>query len=149
MFKISFLYALFILWAGLILGVSFIATPVKFMAPHLTVPVALEIGKVTFHLFNKIEWGICLFVVLITANIRGSYFKWFFTGMLLIILILQTFWLLPTLDVRVAQVISGGPSIPGPLHWFYIGADILKIMIALMGAYWITYQVKDERRSYY
>lgn len=149
MFKTSFLYALFILWAGLILGVSFIATPVKFMAPHLTMPVALEIGKVTFHFFNKIEWGICLFVVLITANIRASSFKWFFTGILLIILILETFWLLPALDVRVEQVISGGPLTPGLLHWFYIGADILKVMIALMGAYWITYQVKDERRSYY
>jgi hypothetical protein len=45
MTKLPFLSVLFILWAGLILGVSFIATPVKFMAQHLTMPVALEIGK--------------------------------------------------------------------------------------------------------
>jgi uncharacterized membrane protein len=46
-----------ILWVGSVLGVSFIAAPTKFMASHLTMPVALEVGKVTFHVFNKVEWA--------------------------------------------------------------------------------------------
>ena len=58
----KFLPAIYLIWAGLILGVSFIATPVKFQAPHLTMPVALEVGKATFHLFNMIKWGVIIAV---------------------------------------------------------------------------------------
>jgi ABC-type transport system involved in multi-copper enzyme maturation permease subunit len=55
MTKLPFLSVLFILWAGLILGVSFIATPVKFMAQHLTMPVALEIGKAHSYLRQQMR----------------------------------------------------------------------------------------------
>ena len=36
------------LWAGLVLGVSFVATPVKFLAPSLSLADALAVGRVTF-----------------------------------------------------------------------------------------------------
>jgi hypothetical protein len=142
MLKFSFLFVLLVLWAGLILGVSFIATPVKFMAPHLTMSVALEIGRATFHVFNKIEWGICLAVILLTANIYGNSIKWFIVGGLVSLLLLETFWLLPALDIRAIQIISGEAGNPGILHLFYIIADILKIAIALIGGYWILYEVQ-------
>src|SRR5690606_35153067 len=41
-----------LLWLGLLLGVSFLATPVKFAAPTLTLAVALDVGRVTFGLFS-------------------------------------------------------------------------------------------------
>lgn len=47
---------MFFIWSGAILGLSFIATPIKFKAEGLTLSVSIEIGKVTFHFFNKIEW---------------------------------------------------------------------------------------------
>ena len=42
-------------WLGLVLGVSFLATPVKFRAKSLTRPVALDVGRTTFHAFGKLE----------------------------------------------------------------------------------------------
>jgi hypothetical protein len=42
-----------ILWLGLLLGVSFLATPAKFLAPSLALPVALDVGRHTFAVFNK------------------------------------------------------------------------------------------------
>lgn len=135
-----FLSSLFILWTGLILGVSFIATPVKFMAPHLTMPVALEIGKATFYIFNKIEWVICLAVILFSANTGGHSNKWFIVGSLVGLLLLETFWLLPALDVRAGQTIAGEAANPGILHWLYIFADILKMVLASIGAYRILYE---------
>lgn len=138
----SLLAGLLILWAGLIVGVSFIATPVKFMAPHLSIPVALEIGRATFSVFNKIEWIICLATIFLTISVHEDSMKWLFTGGFVSLLLLQTFWLLPILDIRATQVIVSGSGSPGILHWLYIIADILKIVIALTGASWILYKVQ-------
>lgn len=43
-------------WLGLVLGVSFLATPIKFRAESLTLPVALDVGSTTFHAFGRLEW---------------------------------------------------------------------------------------------
>jgi hypothetical protein len=142
MIKSSFLSALLILWAGLILGVSFIATPVKFRAPHLTMPVALEIGKATFHVFNKVEWCVCLLLVFLTGVSSGSSLKWFFTCSLLGLLLLETFYFLPLLDIRADQIIAGESVKPTLMHWFYIGVDVLKIVLAFIGAWWIICQTQ-------
>jgi hypothetical protein len=45
-----------ILYAGILLGISFLATPIKFLVPLLTLPVALDIGRITFHALIKLEW---------------------------------------------------------------------------------------------
>src|SRR5690606_9509596 len=44
-----------LVWIGALLGVSFLATPVKFLAPSLTLPVALDVGRQTFHWLNRVE----------------------------------------------------------------------------------------------
>ena len=54
-----------VLWLGLLIGVSFIATPAKFVAASLTLPVAVDVGRVTFAFFNEIEWG--MFALLVIA----------------------------------------------------------------------------------
>lgn len=140
MLQLFFLNTLIILWTGLILGVSFIATPMKFKVVNLTMPVALEVGRVTFQAFNKVEWIICLLILLMTKTINETPLKWFFSGTLLTLLLLETFWLLPLLSTRVDQVIAGEPANPGVIHWIYIGIDILKIIVGLIGSYWLTYK---------
>lgn len=125
------------LWAGLLLGVSFIATPVKFMAPNLTMPIALEVGKATFHLFNKVEW-VMLVLTILVAYLHGLVpLRWWLVGFLAIIMAAETFWLLPALDIRADMVIAGEPATPGKLHWLYIIADVLKLIALLTGAWWI------------
>jgi hypothetical protein len=58
--------AIALLWCGLLLGVSFLATPAKFMAPSLSLVVALDVGRQTFAVMNKVEW---LFVAVLLALI--------------------------------------------------------------------------------
>lgn len=41
-----------LVWAGMIVGVSGLATPAKFVAPSLNLPIALEVGRVTFQVFR-------------------------------------------------------------------------------------------------
>lgn len=126
-----------ILWAGLILGVSFIATPAKFMAPHLSLPLALEVGKVTFHVFDKIQWGIYVILLILTFFNKNKKSWWIFISSLFVLLGVKTFGLLPALDMRVEEILSGEEIAPSPLHSLYIGVDILEIILLLTGAWWV------------
>ncbi|MBO0735377.1 MAG: hypothetical protein J2P48_02230 [Alphaproteobacteria bacterium] len=43
------------LWVGILSGVSYIATPLKFRAASLTRAAALEVGRVTFQFFQGLN----------------------------------------------------------------------------------------------
>lgn len=51
------------LWAGLVLGLSFIETPLKFRAPGITRELGLGIGSLVFTTLNRIELGLALMVL--------------------------------------------------------------------------------------
>lgn len=127
--------ATYLIWAGLILGVSFIATPVKFQAPNLTMPVALEVGKATFHLFNAVEWGVIALLVILTKMSSDMSRKWIICAFMLAVLSIQSFWLLPALDIRTDLVIAGGQPSSGHLHLFYIFIECFKLFVTLMASW--------------
>ena len=45
----------YLLWAGLAIGVAFLATPAKFLALSLSLSVALDVGRHTFRVYNGVE----------------------------------------------------------------------------------------------
>ncbi len=49
--------ALVLLWAGILIGVSFLAAPAKFNAPSLSLPVAMDVGRQEFGALNLVESG--------------------------------------------------------------------------------------------
>lgn len=51
------LAALCFVWTGMVLGISFLETPVKFTAPSVTLPIGLDVGLHVFGAFNKVEIG--------------------------------------------------------------------------------------------
>lgn len=97
-----------LIWLGMLIGVSFLATPVKFVVQDLTLPIALQVGQATFGLFSRIEWGLAVLLV------GASAWRWR-EGALCVILalsaaavvLMQAVWLLPTLDARVALIVAG------------------------------------------
>ncbi|WP_417317192.1 hypothetical protein [Emcibacter sp.] len=125
--------ALYFIWTGLILGVSFIATPLKFLAPHLTLPVALEVGQVTLHFFNYIEWGLIVLAILFSFAGRFSVWKWGMLVSIFLALSLQTFWLFPELDVRTELVMAGQPRNPDNLHGIFIIIEFFKAVMVFIG----------------
>lgn len=133
--------AVALLWAGILLGVSFLATPIKFTAPSLTLPVALDVGQATFHLLVKIEWA-ALALLTVTA-VFARLPLWHFVPIALIAacLVIQTLGLLPPLDARVAAIIAGEPVPASSLHFAYVAVEILKLMLlfsfmTIVVAYW-------------
>ncbi len=117
-----------LLWLGMIVGISFVATPLKFQAPSVTLGIGLDIGRLTFGVFNKIE--ICLAAVMALLILLGKKMdKSVLTlGIVYLSLALQTFWLLPDLLDRIQMVIQGQQPQASALHSIYVGLEILKVL---------------------
>jgi hypothetical protein len=118
---------LLMLWAGLAIGVAFLATPAKFLAPSLSLAAALDVGRHTFAVYNHAELGLLGVMAFLGAWSRTRP-RWY--GALAVpaaVVLAETFWLLPALDLRTTAVIAGRPSSPDSgLHLAYIAAEGLK-----------------------
>ncbi len=94
-------------WAGIIVGVSLIATPVKFQAPSLTLQTGLEIGRYTFRLLGRIDLSLLVLTLIAAAIAQPPKVVWMMLAIVIVILALQRFWLLPFLDNRVSEILAG------------------------------------------
>lgn len=117
------------LWAGLVLGLSFIETPLKFTAPGITLELGLGIGRQVFKVLNWIEIGLAAVTLAAHAPIRMSAIKR--TPLLLVIAIVaaQTIWLLPALNERTNIVIAGGDPGESYHHILYIIMEATKLLM--------------------
>lgn len=123
-------------WVGLVLGVSFLATPIKFQAESLSLPVALDVGRVTFHALAKVQWMLC--IVLFVGVVRSSRsdsiraIDWVLAGFVFTIVALQAMWLIPKLDIRVAATIAGEPLPKSHLHAVFAGVEFAKVLALIL-----------------
>lgn len=117
-----------VFWLGLLLGVSFLATPIKFQAPSLDLPTALDVGRVTFALFSRVElvlWCLLAGAALLShAKIADLALVAFLAAVLLA----QSLWLLPALDGRVEQIMAGVAPPHTGHHFFYVSAEGFKVL---------------------
>lgn len=117
------------LWMGFVLAISFLEAWLKFQAPGITIPLGLGIGRLVFFALNKTEWFFAMLILLMqikSGNWKQIRMEW---SALLIILLLQTFWLLPLLDVRAEKVIQMVEIEPSNLHYYYVALEMIKVLI--------------------
>lgn len=147
----AILSSLLFVWAGLLLGVAFVATPAKFLAPSVPLAHLLDVGRWTFHVLAWIEWPVALIalVILLVARERIEPRQ----GMILAclagiaaVLALETFWLRPILDERLLAIIAGQSIPDSRLHDVYIGLDVLKLML-ILGAAVLSTATRSDRTS--
>jgi hypothetical protein len=115
-----------IAWLGMLIGVSFLATPVKFQAPSLAFATALEVGRVTFAAFSKVEWGLSVFLVIATFIPRAPRAEVVLSSAAILIVLTQALWLLPALDARVEAALVGQPMPPSAHHLLYAALEATK-----------------------
>lgn len=130
------LFAVPAIWLGLLVGVSFIATPAKFLAPSLSLPVALDVGHATFAVWNAVEWGVLGVLILLAVIGRVGQLSVLAIAFLLATLLFQTFFLLPILDARIATIIAGGTPAPSSDHLVYIVSDVAKLQVLAVLGWW-------------
>jgi hypothetical protein len=120
------------LWLGLLIGVSFLATPVKFRAASLSLAVALDVGRATFRIFSRVEWALALMLLLAVLVAGGIAWKLAIAVLLGAILVAQGAWLLPGLDARVAAVMAGSRPPPSVEHEIYAILEGVKVVLLLV-----------------
>lgn len=117
------------IWAGLLMGVSFVATPAKFCAASLSLPVALDIGRATFAIWNNVEWLLLAMATFAILEAKAGVFSMAAAGALNLLLLIQSMILLPSLNKRATTIIGGGRPNPSFDHATYIATDFLKLCI--------------------
>lgn len=119
------------LWIGFVGAISFMEAWLKFRAPGITVPLGLGIGRIVFSVLNKVEWCLAIIIFISLALNKGtSLFRMdnLFYLIPVLVLIIQTFWLLPALDFRAELHIQGADVPASSLHFVYVGLELLKII---------------------
>lgn len=125
--------AISFIWVGMLAGISFLEAPLKFRAPGITLGLGLGIGRLVFQALNMVEIAFAVILAatfLIARRERGLPF-YLFLGVA-VLLGLQTFWLLPALDVRAEMVIQGDTPPGSNEHIFYIVFEIVKLLTLLV-----------------
>ena len=121
------------IWLGMVLGISFLEAPLKFRAPNITLTLGLGIGKLVFTALNKFEsvfavllmaWGAFQYKSLNTALLVAL-------GLLVLLIVLQSFWLLPILSTRADQLIAGVEVAKTNHHFYYVAMEIIKVGLLL------------------
>lgn len=112
-------------------GVSLIATPVRFTAGSITRPVALDVGRVVFAALNQAEF-LALVLLLVIVRVAGrSAHLWAGCSALALIVLAQGAWLIPELAARTDIILAGGQPPPSYAHPIYATLEIAKISILL------------------
>jgi hypothetical protein len=118
-------------WIGFVAAISFMEAWLKFKAPGVNLPIGLGIGRLVFAALNKVEW-LCAVVVLAALSRRlRSVWNVYLLGAVLI-LVLQTVWLLPALDARAEVIIQGQEPPHSYFHLVYIISECLKVICLLV-----------------
>lgn len=118
-------------WLGVTAGISLLETPVKFTAPTITRPVALDVGRVVFAALNKVELAL-LVLLLVLVRVSGRSRELIAPcAALALILIAQSLWLLPELSARAESIIHGVEPGPSIAHAAYSVLELTKLVLLL------------------
>ncbi len=117
------------LWVGFVCAISFMEAWLKFRAPGINLPLGLGIGRIVFSALNKVEWVFALVIIINILWNSPDILKWQNLSFVvpLILLLIQTFWLLPALDARAELHIQGLLVPPSNLHFYYVGMEVVKV----------------------
>jgi hypothetical protein len=138
--------ALPLLWIGLVLGVSFLATPAKFRAENLDGAVALSISLVTFLWLHIAEAVFAVVLAVLLVLLKARWLQWALFAVAVLALALQADWILPAFEARTGFI----PLLPvldyGQLHTAFATTEGIKIL-ALLALAFIVFRGPDTVRE--
>lgn len=116
-------------WSGCVVAISFLEAWIKFSAPGVTLPIGLSIGRLVFSALNKVEWVLAVAAVgcLWAAGSWTNGASWLSGAVVL--LLIETVWLLPALDKRALAYMSDTPPThSSSMHFLFVAAELVKII---------------------
>ncbi|KZS42892.1 hypothetical protein AWE51_16120 [Aquimarina aggregata] len=146
---IKYVIAINFIWLGFVGAISFMEAWLKFQAPGITTEIGLGIGQLVFNALNKVEITCALAILVVMIYSKPMYKqikRKYFLGISLLILGLQTIWLLPALDHRADLIIQGVDVPKSRLHLWYVLFEILKV-ISLFAYGMMLFKIYLEKSS--
>lgn len=118
----------------MIIGLSFMETPLKFLAPGITTPLGLGIGRLVFIALSIAGWVVLIVLTAMAqARPRESKRGWLLIAAMWCVMIVESFVIRPALAARSDVIISGGDPGDSWLHYGYIAAEL--VLLAVLVAY--------------
>ena len=118
-------------WCGMVLAIGFLEAPLKFKAPGITRELGLGIGKLVFSALNSAELALAAIFAAAIFAVSSAKNARFVFGVIALILLVQTFWLIPVLMRRADIIISGAVPPDSSIHIFYIVFEAAKVILLL------------------
>lgn len=119
-------------WFGMTAGISLLEAPVKFTAPLITRPVALDVGRVVFAALNKAELAALVLTLVLVRASGLAHRLWAPVSALVLILIVQSVWLLPELSQRSLAITQGIDPGDSQAHLLYAVFELCKLALLLV-----------------
>jgi uncharacterized membrane protein YwzB len=132
------------IWIGFVLSISFMEAWLKFLALGITLQLGLGIGKLVFNALNKVELFFALIIIL-RLFFFGNYYKKksIFILIPILILVCQTFWILPILNRHIDMIVQNIKVPKNNLHLIYVIMEIIKVISLFYYGY---YQLKNSEK---
>ena len=118
-------------WFGMTAGISLLEAPVKFTAPLLSRVAALDVGRVVFAALNKAELVALILLLVLVRTSGKARTLWAAIGALVLIVLVQSAWLLPELASRAQQIASGVEPPASYAHGTYAVLELGKLILLL------------------
>lgn len=134
------------IWAGMLIGISFLEAPLKFQAPNVTLAIGLGIGRLVFGTLNKVEIVFAVSLAVLYWMTNPPITLKVLLISILLILSIQSIWLLPILDARAEEIIEGiVPSQKSP-HLYYVAGEAAKLLLLIVTGFKIfKWSVNSEK----
>jgi hypothetical protein len=116
-------------WLGMVLGISFLETPLKFRAPGVGVRIGLGIGRVVFRALNTAEAVFAAVLVVVVAGVGGVPARAVVAGAIAVAaLLVQLVAVRPRLNRRSDMVLAGADLPRSHDHHVYVGLEVVKVV---------------------
>ena len=118
------------IWIGFVCAISFMEAWLKFRAPGINLPLGLGIGRLVFNALNKVEWVLALSIIMNVCFRKRPVMERFHVSFAVafLILLIQTVYALPELDLRAELHIQNLEVPPSNLHFYYIIMEFVKVI---------------------
>jgi hypothetical protein len=119
--------AVVFVWAGMVVGISFLEAPLKFRAPGVTLRIGLGIGRLVFRALNMCEVGFAALLVVVVvigshpSRVAAS------VGVAVLVLAVQLVVVRPILARRSNRVLAGEDVPRSIAHYWYLGLEVAKL----------------------
>lgn len=120
---------------GAIIAISFLEAPLKFLAPGVTIPIGLGIGRLVFTALNVLAGVVLILLTAVSVRARAGRAVLGILGAIWLAYLIEVAVIRPVLNQRSDLVIAGLAA-PGTnwAHYAYIVADVslVGLLIALI-----------------